>query len=165
MKKYIIVAIALLASVCTSFAEDEMLTLYRVVITDTNNSKVSFDFDVNPEITFKDNYLTVELDSQNVIFMFDNVRNITFSSYKVKKPDDGVEGINSDNQTGLAAIGNQLIATGMQEGGNVSIYTVDGRIVLTALAGSNGNAVIDLSSFAAGVYIAKAGNVTLKFIK
>ncbi len=165
MKKYIIAALALIASVCTSYADD-MITLYRLVVTDVDNSKISFDFSANPVVTFKENALTVELDAQNIVYAIDNVRNLTFSTYKVKKPDDGVSTIGADkSQINLAAIGSQLMATGMQPGQTLDVYTADGRLVISVVADSNGVAAVEIPSFNNGVYIAKAGNVTLKFIK
>ena len=47
----------------------------------------------------------------------------------------------------------------------VNIYSIDGRVVMSAKADGNGLAIIPLHAISAGIYILNYNDITIKFIR
>ena len=55
--------------------------------------------------------------------------------------------------------------TGLEGGGAVSVYSASGAIVATVAADAEGNASIDMTGAASGVYVVSAGKHSVKIMK
>lgn len=106
-------------------------------------TKITFDGD-NAVLTFSDTSVRTE-DMGNVVLRF------TSSPTSIKN----VEAFQLNN-----VVGDNLDINGLAEGAKVVIYDTSGKDVITT-NGSN----INVSSLKPGMYILKAGNQVVKFIK
>ena len=124
-----------------------------------DGSSVSFFLNEKPEMTF----------------VADSVKIVSsVSQAKVKRSDvldirfkmDVPSGIEDVCENGTVEIESECIRVeNMKPDGIVSVYSVDGRIVMSEKADGNGLAVIQLHTIPSGIYLLNYNNITIKFIR
>lgn len=81
------------------------------------------------------------------------------------KFDDSLTAVGSLNFSKLSVtVGSTLEINGIEPGTQLSVYDVNGRMIASQVA-ADSYEVIDLSAAPAGVYILRAGNEIVKFVK
>lgn len=107
----------------------------------------------NPIMKMVDGAVVVNADQ----YAFSDIK-----SFYISETDDptAIEAVRAD----YARRGNVLVAKA-KAGDAVTVYSTGGAVVLTASAGADGDALIDLSTLAKGVYVVKIGNSSFKVSK
>lgn len=124
-------------------------------------------------------------DGSSVIFFLNEKPKMTFvadsvkitsplTQTKVKRSDvldikfkmDVPNNIEDVCENGTVEIGRECIRVEkMEPYGIVSVYSVDGRVVMSEKADGNGLAVIQLHAIPSGIYLLNYNDMTIKFIK
>lgn len=126
-----------------------------VVFNLSNRTKVYYLLggETNPVMKVVDGKIMVNADQ----YEFSNIK-----SFYISETDDptAIEAVKAD----YSRRGNVLVAKA-KAGDTVMVYSTGGAVVLTASAGADGDALIDLSSLTKGVYIVKIGKESFKISK
>lgn len=146
MKKRIIMAALFAAALFTTAVADNVQTLV------INGEKVE---KVVSQITFSGDNVVLHFDGDEAAYPMDDVE-ISFS---------GTAGINSLTAFRLnGVVGGTLNVSGLAEGTPVSVYDTTGK-KLAGTRASGDTAQVALDGMAPGIYILKAGNQIVKFVK
>jgi hypothetical protein len=124
-----------------------------------DGSSVSFFLNERPKMTFvADSVKIVSSASQTKVKRSD-VLDIKFRM-------DVPSGIEDVCENGTVEIGSEFIRVeNMRPDGVVNVYSVDGRVVVSGKADSNGSVVIGLHSIPSGIYLLNYNDITIKFIR
>lgn len=146
MKKKIISGVCLLMSVFSLAAAESAHTLY------INGEKVD---KVVSKITFDGDYVVLHFGADTERHDMESV-SLAFNQFS------GVDAINMFQFTGV--VGNTLSITGATPGSPVQIYNLSGMTVFEAVASGEAD-TFDVSQLPAGLYIMRAGDNCIKFVK
>lgn len=108
----------------------------------------------------------ITFDGDNVVLHFDNeteshdMNLVTLSLEYLS----GVNALNVYSFKGKIE-GGKLSVSGLEVEAPIQIFNLSGTIQTSSKADSDGNALIDISSFPGGIYILQSGNNCLKFLK
>ena len=91
----------------------------------------------------------------------DNVDRIYLS--QGEKDDLSVKALEADVVRYFIADG-QLVVSGLEAGAVVSVYTVDGTLLVSRSAGTDGKVSLALPKSQNGIFVVKANNQTFKII-
>ena len=132
----------------------------RLVVWAKDGTKTYFDLAENPKTTFKDNDLVITSESMTVNYPLEQVLRYTYELVST-----GIESISLEKTVRISQRGDALTLENLKPGTAVSLYTVDGKCVMTHTIGDSRSVTISLSDRPSGVYIVKASNVTYKMLK
>ena len=113
-----------------------------------------------PVITVQNRNLHIESRAGTVEVPLTSVVRYTFDRFDAT----GVTEM-SDEKTDVSLEHNQLVVTGLKIGDNVDVYDVSGKLIQHVQSRRNGSYRINLSSLPTGVYVVKANQTTVKFMK
>lgn len=134
----------------------------HMVIHFNDGSNVAFALDNKPSVTFGDN-MSMSLDDGTG----SNVADRAFSDLKsieLAVPQGSSASIPETAAGALTPMRDKVVLSGFAAGTTVAVYDLNGREMLrTATCGDT--TVIDCSSFTAGVYMLKAADKSIKFLK
>lgn len=162
MKKYILVILAVVASVFTTYADE--LYAYTLKVNQKNGDQMTFKFQDEPVATIEGENLKISLltvAGEDILVPISNLENLTFE----KNALSGVENMKAAAGVAFALTKTALNAEGLEAGTVVSIYAIDGRIAAQGVCDATGNCSISLENVAPGVYAVKAGNNSFKFVR
>lgn len=151
-----LLAVLLLSSLTTMADEPKS----QLVVWAKDGTKTYFDLAENPKTTFKDNDLVITSESMTISYPLDQVLRYTYELLT-----DGIENISREKTVLISQHGDTLTLENLKPGTTVSLYTVDGRLILTQKADASRSVTISLSSRSEGVYIVKANDLTCKMLK
>lgn len=143
MKRFLVAAGLLFVGAVSLFAA-QVLTINGETVEKTVTG-ITFDGD-NVVLHFGDETSTHDMEAVSLQF----------------KKTDGIADIQAGFITGL--VGDKLLVEGVENGTVLEVYNVQG-ILCAAQKAVGSSAEIDLSGFNAGVYILRAGNQLVKFVK
>ena len=132
----------------------------RLVVWAKDGTKTYFDLAENPKTTFKDNDLVITSESMTVNYPLEQVLRYTYELVST-----GIESISLEKTVRISQRGDALTLENLKPGTAVSLYTVDGKLVMAHAAGDSRSVTISLSDRPSGVYIVKANDVTCKMLK
>lgn len=156
MRNNILKLTLLLLSVLSLHAEDA--AIYKsVIVTPEGKASVAFNLDSRPEVTFTADEIVVTTASQKLAFPNSTKIVCTFSTELA-----GLE-TGSRPEIEVTLANNTLFINGLRGGEIVMICDVKG---LTRFYGeaADGRITIDLSGFAAGIYILNSNQLSYKFL-
>lgn len=162
MKKYILSAIAVLAAVFSTSAAEVFYT--TLTLTTFNDEKVEIAFEQYPVATFSGPNLVITTDdATKVEYPMDDVKEITFSTTSKV----GIETVNATDANALrfGITSTTLTVDGLDNGARVDLYTVNGVLAASAVAGADGHVSLALDALVPGVYVVAAQGKSFKFIK
>ena len=113
-----------------------------------------------PVITVQNRNLHIESKAGTAEIPIASVLRYTFDRFDAT----GVTEL-SEEDTNVALEHNQLVVTGLKIGDNVDIYDVSGKLIQHVQSRRNGSYRINLSNLSTGVYVVKANQTTIKFMK
>lgn len=156
-------AFAALGSVCMMAAEPGVAFLFN------DGTTASFAFSSRPKIVVSQDGLTVSAQGRgDASFQFADVRRYYF----VSDIDAGIEGVRGDGASSAVSrpvfryASGVVAVSGMRRGESLRAYSVGGAAVGSAVADADGNASVDLSGVAHGIYVISTGSgVSFKVIK
>lgn len=155
MKKSILVRVVMtmvlwMATMTADAANVQYLTIV------VNGKAVSFSLAEHPVITYANNTLVVKTATEEV-----EIPVASISGYEFEEEPSAVR----DLQLGKPSIGGgRVVFTQLQPGASVQVFTTDGRKVASATAGSNGTAMLDLSTQPKATYVVKSPESSFKVI-
>ncbi|UKK53454.1 leucine-rich repeat protein [Prevotella sp. E2-28] len=138
--------------------DDHMRT--AIVVWMKDGSTHTFYLRHEPIITVQNRNLHIESRAGTVEVPLTSVARYTFDRYDIT----GVTEM-SDEKTDVSLEHNQLVVTGLKIGDNVDVYDVSGKLIQHVQSRRNGSYRINLSSLPTGVYVVKANQTTVKFMK
>ncbi len=133
----------------------------------TNGNKASFAFASRPVITMNGDELTVTVaDKSAANYQFADVQRFYFEDDVVETGIAQVEGAVADVHPVFGYNDGMVTVSGMAAGERIAVATVNGSLVKAAKADNAGNACIDLTGEATGIYVISTGNgVSFKLLK
>ena len=122
----------------------------------------------HPVVTYSDGELLLDTRHQQVSYAATEVRKFTFSASDIScegelPPTTGVVPAVCESQLLLAQ--GDVLFNGCKAGSTVGVYTMDGKLLHSVQADENGNAILSLSAYPAGIYIIRTETITHKIIK
>lgn len=160
MKKYIIAAATLLATILGTATAAEYS--HSVLVNLKDGSNVAYKFEDIPVATIDGDNLkiTLGMTEQTVLYPFANIVNLTF-----EKKLSGVTDVKSENQVSFGLTSESLEVWGLTASTQVSIFDATGALRATGTADEAGYVAIETSNLDKGVYLVKAGAHSFKFIR
>lgn len=128
----------------------------KVLLTD--GTTVTCNFAEKPQMTFEGSDIVLASEKGNVgKWEFTGVTSWSF----IEVNSNSVNDVN--NNASVVIYGDEIVANGMQ-GSSVTVFGVNGQVILTQNADENGTVSFSINGFRSGVYILKAGSNSIKFI-
>ena len=156
MKRKLLTVLLLLSSIMAMADEPKS----RLVVWAKDGTKTYFDLAESPKTTFRDNNLVITSESMTISYPLEQVLRYTYDLAST-----GIEGIGLEKTVLISQRGDALTLENLKPGTAVTLYTVDGKLVMAHAAGESRSVTISLSDRPSGVYIVKASNVTYKMLK
>lgn len=135
--------------------------IVTVLFYTNEGQQIAYSFDDMPKYVFKDNntslYLTTKKTS--VTYSVENLKKFTFSQVP-----SGID--KAKNSTEVAqSVDGILIFSGYAAGSSIFVCDGSGKIVATAKASAQGAATLSLQRLPKGVYLVKAGKMSMKILR
>ena len=131
----------------------------------TDGTSISFYLNEQPTVKFVGDNVKVSSVSEEAIIARTLVERFTF----LDKMPTSIEEIEIDNNRSVhnnLEISEEAVSIGGLAGdGQVHLFTLKGKKILTTTADGEGNASLSLESLPAGIYLINYNNTTIKFIK
>ena len=136
-------------------------TTQRLVVWQKNGEKVYFDLAEEPKTTFEDGKLVIKTTKTTVYYHLENVLRYT---YEGEIPN--VDGMKlKPGEIRFFQGKDKMAFDGLPNGQNISVYSLDGKLLKTQTSHSGQQTVISLTSYPTGTYIVKVGDATYEFQK
>lgn len=136
-------------------------TTQRLVVWQKNGEKVYFNLAEEPKTTFEDGKLVIKTTKTTVYYHLENVLRYT---YEGEIPN--VDGMKlKPGEIRFFQGKDKMAFDGLPNGQDISVYSLDGKLLKTQTSHSGQQAVISLASYPTGTYIVKVGDATYKFQK
>ena len=131
----------------------------HAVITKTDGSQLLYDLDENDRISFpNDEILVITQNGSDIQIPISEIRKVTFDEI-LATADNGTESISIFPNP----VSNTFTISGINDFQQLSIYSIDGRLVKHDTVGSGQN--IDISELPQGLYYVNINKQNLKLIK
>lgn len=165
MKKLILASYVLLLTCGHAFA-----SVYRsLAIMTTEGTEHTIAYQEGMKMSVKDQTLTLtgmDLESgkqTQFSYSFDNITGFKFSEAEGEQNFSGVDDIAGD-ATYFTIEGTTVIVNHLAPNTTATVYSTDGRLLLTVCTDSSGQLSINLEEYPNQLLIVKAGNLTYKTI-
>ncbi len=161
MKKLILAClVAALSFPVFAAGDEEVLCL---VVAYTNGEEINFALAEEPVITYSNGTITVVGDEYTIEDL--DLEDLDRYYFSETIP-GGIDGITATDGSSTRFSDGKVYVTGLKGNDKVRIYTVDGRIVGSVSATSDGNACIDLNGLKGGAaYILRTPTTSFKIVK
>lgn len=128
----------------------------KLVVTTTDGTRSEFELNTKPVITMVKPYLVVEANGTQVSFELENLQSIKYE----QMPDpSAINGLRMDKENGNICFNN------LPSNADVSIYTLDGKLLMAQKPSESQSLSLPLSSLKQGVYLVKVNGITYKISK
>lgn len=148
MTKTVLNRLIVLLSVMLLGLTAKAQTAQYLIVTQQDESQVSFALAEKPVITLTDGIFKAETTTQTLEIALADVLNYKFSD---QAPYTDIDQVKTDAKPVIEAGKAHLDA--LKPGTVVNVFTVDGRRAASSSAGADGTVDIDLGGLGAGVYI------------
>lgn len=134
----------------------------KLVVSANGGNSASVSLADISQITFVgDNMTITTLNGEDSVFKLADIESITFDL--VTSSTDKITA-DLDNDLTIAVDGGIMSVTSTSDSPvNVAVYSINGTLV--TLSNGHGNVSVDFNPMPAGIYIVKANNKTIKFIR
>lgn len=158
MKKILFFALALMAG--AAWAQDAPVQKLNVFMMD--GTVVSFLLDDEPVTKFEPGQLIIQTSGDApIIYLIENVRKYTYEGLP-----EGIDAPIAAPGTIVVRQGKDMVALdGLPDKTTVSIYSADGKLLVSRQAVGGQTTVLPMTAFPAGNYIINAGGASFKFVK
>lgn len=138
-------------------ANAEVIT--NLIVCAKDGTKTEYALTEKPVITFSKTNLIVSTKTVNISYSLDNFSHFTYESRNVTS----VENILEPSSFNFS--GDKLLFTNLNIDTSVSVYNLDGVLLISKHLVPNKNYAISLSDLQSGAYVVKANKSTYKIIK
>lgn len=130
-----------------------------LVIWQKDGSKVYYSLDEQPKTTFTSEDLVITTNSATISYPLTKIQRYTYEG--------GSLGINDIKAHGISIShhGEDIIVIDLPVGKSISIYSIDGKQLLSKQSDGSNRQTLSLSTLPTGVYIIKAETINYKFMK
>ena len=155
---FILLSVLLLAG--GVWAQDA--TVQKLNVHMMNGQVVSFLLDNEPVTKFEPGKLIIQTSGNApIMYLLENVRKYTYEGLP-----EGIDAPIIAPGTFLVRQGKDVVALdGLPDKANVSIYSVEGKLLVSRQAVGGQTTVLPMTAFPAGNYIINAGGASFKFVK
>ena len=159
MKKILFFALALMAG--AAWAQEEQ-TVQKLNVHMMDGTVVSFLLDDEPVTKFEPGQLIIQTSGDApIIYLIENVRKYTYEGLP-----EGIDAPIAAPGTIVVRQGKDMVALdGLPDKTAVSIYSADGKLLVSRQAIGGQTTVLPMTAFPAGNYIINAGGASFKFVK
>lgn len=135
----------------------------------TDGNKASFAFEDDPKLTLTSTGFIISVAGQDdASYEFSDIHSYYFEEdihTAIERVDAGVAVSGASNPL-FSCVGGIVSVSGMKAGERLSVVSMNGASVASAVADRQGNTSVDLTSASAGVYVLSVeGGVSFKWIK
>ena len=131
----------------------------RLVIWQKNGTKVSYNLDEQPKTTFTAEDLVITTATATISYPLAKIQRYTYEVGALSVKDVKADGISISHK------GDNVIVKGLTNGKSVTVYSIDGKQLMTKRSDSSDSLPLSLANLPAGVYMIKADEITYKFLK
>ena len=131
----------------------------RLVIWQKDGSKVSYNLDEQPKTTFTTEDLVITTTTTTINYPLAKIQRYTYEGGSLSVRDIKADGISISHE------GDIVIVKGLANGKSVTVYSIDGKQLLTKRSDGSDRLTLSLAKLPAGVYMIKADEITYKFLK
>ena len=130
-----------------------------LILKQKDGSQASFALASQPIVECQNGFLNIVSQSGSISVSLSSVDRYVLS----ENPSLDIQDLKAERPE-IAIKSGVVVLSGMKPSTNVSVYSVDGREIITITASNEGTAVINLSDYSYGYYIIKAGNTSYKIV-
>ena len=161
--KYSIIFVLLVIGSLVSRANDNNYLLALTYTEDGEGSKTTYvKLTEKPIISFSAK--NIEISGVNISLLYENVTSISF----VDEETTNIDEISTKNKEipQIAFLSNStLLVSGLIQGGKVTLYSIDGKVLSKQPANEEGKASISLENLPNGAYVVKTNKKSFKILK
>lgn len=130
-----------------------------LVIWQKDGNKVYYSLDEQPKTTFTTEELVITTNNATINYPLAKIQRYTYEG--------GSLGINDIKAQGVAIShhGDEIIVIGFPVGKSISVYSIDGKQLMSRQSDGSNRQTLSLSTLPTGVYIIKAETINYKFMK
>ena len=160
MKKILFFALALMAG--AAWAQEEQAPVQKLNVHMMDGQVVTFLLDQEPVTKFEPGKLIIQTSGDApIMYLIENVRKYTYEGLP-----EGIDAPVVAPGTIVVRQGKDMVALdGLPDKTTVSIYSADGKLLISRQAVGGQTTVLPMTAFPAGNYIINAGGASLKFVK
>lgn len=156
MLKRTITLLTLLLSVLSGTMATE---LNAIVLTLASGSQVTYMLDEQPKVTFQGDDLTITTHLNEVTYASSDVLKFTYSKVNT----DGIGSVSTN--ANFSIIGNVLVASNLVPNSEITVYSVDGLLLVSDRTDYNGSVSVTLPKISNNVYLIKTNTANFKITK
>ena len=161
MKKILPLLVALLM-VSAAWAQEEQAPVQKLNVHMMDGQVVTFLLDQEPMTTFEPGKLIIQTSGDApIMYLLENVRKYTYEGLP-----EGIDAPIVAPGTIMVRQGKDMVALdGLPDKTTVSIYSAEGKLLVSRQAVGGQTTVLPMTVFPAGNYIINAGGASFKFVK
>lgn len=158
MRKTLISTIILFAlGIATGYAENKVKAL---VVELTSGETATFILEEKPRLTFTGEELMITSGEYETVYPLASLQRYTFKSVEASGMTQP-----ADNTPTMTQTAGHMRLDGLDPGTRIKTFSVNGILVASDVADSNGSATISVNNLPKGVYIIKYGDKSTKIKK
>lgn len=157
MKKLIFAFLIFLFSASMYAQEKKVLGVFM-----NDGTSVCFYLSELPVVTFVDDAVKIVSAYEEALIERSDVDRFEFLADKPTSVGDVEEDVVNEN---FELDGSTIRVSGLVPGSEVRVFSVNGQLHMTAVAGKSGDVALGLDSLSKGVYLVNYNETTIKFIK
>lgn len=161
MKKTLVMLLSLFAFSMSAMAEDAGITFLL-----RDGKKVSFTFAQKPVVSLSETNMVVSVGGEKkVSYAYADVLRVMVDAGASTGVEDAVTRGTAQHAV-FTLSANTLSASGLMANERIALYATDGKLLVNGQAGSDGRAIISMSSLPAGVYVVRTqSGISYKLFK
>lgn len=135
-------------------------TVEKLVVWAKDGTKVAFALAEKPTITFEESDMIITSNGVEVKYALENMARFTYE----KSSTTGITNLNN-GESSFKLDGESILFPSLKANSTVSVYTVNGTLVLQETVHSDGEYSFPILSLNTGVYIVNVNGLTYKIVK
>ena len=131
-----------------------------IIVTTLDGTMMEYLIDEDTKIKVEKPYLVIETDNVVLNYELEKMKHVRYGKKLVS---DGIEDVTVQKEHPFTMKDETLFFKGLPENSQVSIYTLDGKTVVSRQCSGDGS--LTLNSLTTGMYIVKINNESYKILK
>lgn len=156
MKQKLLFLVFMLFSTLISVAEDNSV---KLIILQSDGNLISFNLDERPVSTLTTGNLVITTQTSNFSYPLSRIKKFYYENVT-----EGIDKVNID-EINITQKDDLIIIHKLTKGKTVSIYSLDGRLMISKISTGVSPIVISIENLPGGTYVVKADYATFKTLK